>query len=125
MVHVVDEHIDGREALQEATFDAPPLVGSDDTGDHVERPGAVDAAPVRVHGERDAHAHDVELGQVLTLLQLGEPEALQLLHEFGGSSTWAAVGFEKLVPQVGGGAQFGHAHPPTVSTRHFRSITRL
>lgn len=91
VVHVVDEHVDRAESLHEAALDAAPLVGGDGAWDHVERPGAVDAAAVGVDGERDAHAHDVELGQVLTLLQLGETQALQLLHQLGGRTTRRAV----------------------------------
>ena len=59
VVDVVDEAIEGNEALLQPTGDAPPLGRLDDTGDDVERPRPVDAAAIVVDGERDAHRLDV------------------------------------------------------------------
>ena len=87
------------EPLDQPRLDAAPLGGVDDPGDHVERPRPVDAAPVGVDGERDAHGEHVEVGGVLTGLQLGHPEVLEVLDERRGRPARAAVGLQQLVPQ--------------------------
>ena len=110
VVQVVDEMVDGREALLQAGLDTPPFVSCDDTRDDVERPGTVDATPVGVHRERDALREDVEVGTVLTLLQFGLFEGPELFHQHPRRGAGRTVGGEQLVVHIGLGAHVGHRH---------------
>ena len=74
------------------------------------RPRPVDALAVGVHGERDAHGEDVDVGGVLAGPQLGQAERAQVLDERGGGRTGLAVLVEQLVPGAGERAQIGHRH---------------
>ena len=124
VVQVVDEVVDRPQPLLEAALDGPPLAGGDDPRDHVERPGAVDAAPVGVHGERDPQGEDVELGEVLALLQLGEAESLEEIGEAfaaGRGSPSASISSSQAARR---GAQFGHRHRPTLASGCFATMPR-
>ena len=111
VVDVVDELVERGEALHQPGLDRPPLLGVDDAGDDVEGPGPVDAAPVGVHGERDAHREDVEVGPDLPFLELGQPELPELGHEERGRGAGGAVGRHQFVPRRG---RCNHGAPVSV-----------
>ena len=97
VVHVVDEHVERPQPLCETTLDTTPLVAGDEPRHDVERPGAVDVLTVRVHGERDAHREDLEVGQSLALAHLGETDALQQCDHFGRDRPGASIGLQQFV----------------------------
>jgi hypothetical protein len=88
----------------------PPLDRVDDPGDDVERPRPVDATPVRVHRERDAHRQDVQIGVILARLQLVDAEAAQGLDQNRSMWSCAAIGQQQLVVGPCMHTKIGHSH---------------
>ena len=78
---------------------------------------------VGVHGERDAHREDVEVGPVLALLQLGQAQLAQAGHEGRGRRTGRTVRLQQLVPPSGLDAQA--AVGPGRRGRHARWLVLL
>ena len=74
MVDVVDEEVQGVDALLEAAFDLVPLVGGNDARNEVEREDALGAGGVAVDVEGDAHLQQQPLGGVLVAQQLAVGE---------------------------------------------------
>ncbi len=97
VVDVVDEAVEGDEPLHESALHERPLVAGDHPGDDVERPGAIDVLAVGVHGERDAHRQDLDLGDALELGQFLRSEAVEHRHQGGGDGTRFAVPADQLV----------------------------
>ena len=56
---------------------------------------------VGVDGERDAHREDVELGDLLALLQLGESEPWSSCTSIAEAERGTPVGVEQFVPHPG------------------------
>ena len=84
-----------------------PLAGLDHPGDHVERPGPVDAVTVGVDGERDAHRQDVGRRAGLAGVQLVDAEAVDQRQH---ASAAAGARRRRLVPV----AELVRHAPPTV-----------
>ena len=126
VVQVVDEQVDRPEALLQP---APRRARHSRRGDHprddVERPGAVDATTVGVHGERDPHREDVELGQGLAFLQLAVLERGELVEQRPRRLAGRPVGGQELVPGVVVGAHVCHRHRPTFVNPDVRTIPTL
>ena len=97
VVDVVDEQVEREQALDETALDDGPLVAGDHAGDEVERPGTVDVGAVGVHGERDAHRQDLDLGDPLPLGQLLRAESVEHRHQRGGDGTRLAVPVDQLI----------------------------
>ena len=64
VVEVVDEDIQGAQALLQAGLDLLPFASGKDARDDVKGPGAVDVARFRIDGEGDAHGQDRGLGRL-------------------------------------------------------------
>jgi hypothetical protein len=74
VVDVVQEQVDGADALLEAMFDRLPLVGAQQTRHHIERHDLFDALGALVERERDAARLERELGGVLPGRNLLRPQ---------------------------------------------------
>ena len=97
VVDVVDEPVQGDQPLDETALDDRPLVTGDHAGDEIERPGAVEVGAVGVHGERDAHREDLDLGDALEFGQFLGPESVEHRHQHGGDGTRLAVPIDELI----------------------------
>ena len=85
VVEVVDEQVEGAEPLDEAGLESVPLVGGDDPGDDVERPGPVDARVVAVDLKRHPDPSDLLVGGSLSIDSVrADPAAAQGGDQFGG-----------------------------------------
>ena len=85
------------EPLDQTALDDRPFVTGDHTRDEVERPRAVEVGAVGVHGERDAHRQDLDLGDALELGQLLRAQTVEHRHQRGGDGTRLAVPIDELI----------------------------
>ena len=65
IVDIVDEQVEGSQALDQALLQHLPLVKRDDARDDIHRPGAIDVLSLAVDGEGDTHLLDGQIGCVL------------------------------------------------------------
>ena len=115
-VEIVEEAVQRGDALNQTPFDEAPLVGRDDPGDQVHRPGALDALGLAVDGEGDAAAPEDRVAQQLAALEVARREAAQTLDQLAVVRARAAFGVEDLVeegPALVAVEQVGrHRSPP-------------
>ena len=100
VVAVVDEQVEGGQALDEAGLDDLPLVAGDDPRDDVERPRPVDADPLVVDGEGHADGPDLAVGGHLALGQGAGPRSARWVHSVRRpTGRGSAVGPDQLVEE--------------------------
>jgi hypothetical protein len=97
VVYILDERVEGEDALFQPAFDLLPVVPGDDAGDDVEGHDLFGALIAAVDVEGDAHFEQQGLGRLL------------------------AHGSEILSP---GGQRHRSIHPPAVFGHGFRAIRR-
>ena len=76
VIEVVDETIEGDNALLQSRLDVTPFGGLHDAGDDVEWKDALRAGLLPVHVEGDPHVEQGQLGRLLTAPQLAIREAV-------------------------------------------------
>src|SRR5476649_1561134 len=76
MVDVVDEGVEGVDALLQAALDAVPFIGGDDARDQVEWKDTLGAGGVAVHVEGDAQLEQQTVGGVLIAQKLAVRQRL-------------------------------------------------
>lgn len=81
VVEIVEEEVEGGDALDEAFFDNRPFIGGNDAGHEVEGEDAFGAFVVVVDGEGDAAAHEREVDSGLTAMVFLGVEALHAIKD--------------------------------------------
>ncbi len=84
MIDIVDEQLEGVDALLEAAFHVVPFGGGNDAGNQVEREDALGAGGIAVDVEGDAHLEQQPLGGVLIAQQMAFRERLDGLQQKPG-----------------------------------------
>ena len=80
MVDVVQEQVEGLDALQQPGFERLPLGRRDRPRDQVEREDLLDAAAVGIDGEGDALVDEHEVGTGAALLKFGRSQLPKAIH---------------------------------------------
>ena len=96
-VEVVEEPVQGRDALGQAGLQLPPLGRLDDAGEQVHGPGALGALVVGVDGEGDALAAELGRHQLLDPAQLVAVDLREPLGHPPVGGAHRPVGVEGLV----------------------------
>src|SRR4051812_30606692 len=76
-VNVLDEQVDGADALLEACGEVRPFAGGEDAGDDVEGNDPLRRFLVAINGEGDAERAEGGLGGLLAPLQLGRRKVVE------------------------------------------------
>ena len=102
VIDVVDERVEGVDALLQAALDVVPFGRRDDARHQVEGEDALGAGRVAVDVEGDAHLQQQALGGVLVAQQVALGERLDGIHQQPGVRPRAAVGVEQFVVKAFG-----------------------
>ena len=100
VVDVVDEQIQGSDALLQAALDHHPVRCRHNPRQQIERKDAFGAGAVAVHVERDAHVQERALGGLLPPQQLAGRKSVNEVREGAGGGSGPAVRTEHLVEEV-------------------------
>jgi hypothetical protein len=97
VIDVVDEGIEGVDALLKSALDVVPLAGGHNPGDQVEGKDALRTGGVAVNVEGDAHLEQQALGGVFVAQQVPVRQGFDGFEQKPGVWTRLAGGIEHLV----------------------------
>jgi hypothetical protein len=77
VIDILEEKIEGFQALADTSFDIAPFGGRDDPGNNVEREDLFDSLAAAVYGKGDALAHEEAFGELFFFAQLFDAHLLE------------------------------------------------
>ena len=114
VIDVVDEQIQGLDALLEPALDVLPLARLDNPRHDVEGPDLFGSRLVAIDVERDAHVQQGQIGSLLAPFEFPFGKRGQPLGQHLGQRPWTTVGLEHFVITAVRlvGVEFDHRTPP-------------
>ncbi len=100
VIDVVDESVEGMDALLESALDPFPFLGAHDPGNQVERENALGAGGVAVNVECDSQLQQQALGRALAAFELPVLERLDGFKQQAGLRARHSVFVEHLVMET-------------------------
>ncbi len=110
MINVVEEEVEGVDALSQAGLDAVPLRGLHDARHDIERQHALDAGAVAVDVERDAQVDERRVSRLLQPSELAVRQGFDRLDQQACFLARAAIAVEQFV-EPGAGVISLEEHP--------------
>ena len=123
VIDVVQEEVEGGDALHEAPLEMLPLLGWDDAGDEIERKDPLGALLVAVNVERDALPKEGQVHGASLLIELSRSELVEQTGEFLVVGTQLARGDGHLVEKAVGIVALQHAAQENRTRRHPASLS--
>ena len=101
-VDVLDEQVERLHTLLEARVGASPFPAVDNPGENIERPGAIQHAALGVHGKRDSHRFDGQIGGDSAVGQFLAAHSGQRINQRSRRNPGSAGRFEQLIKKTVG-----------------------
>ena len=109
MIQVVDEEIQGGNALPQPRFEPVPFLGGNDAWNQVERERLLHTAVVRIHVERDARLDQRPVRGALTRLKLCDGQGLKVARKMPRRWARRSIGLKHFVKEIAN-VVFGEVH---------------